>query len=102
MNRHTILVSGIRIRRDFRRRVAASLLAAAWLFCTACSREKPEDQPTISVQVAAVEKTEIRHVIETQAILFPLQQAAIVPKISAPVQKFLVKRASAVRQGHIL
>jgi multidrug efflux pump subunit AcrA (membrane-fusion protein) len=54
------------------------------------------------VQAAPVEKTAIQHVVEAQAILFPLQQAAIVPKISAPVQKFLVKRGSPVKQGQVL
>jgi multidrug efflux pump subunit AcrA (membrane-fusion protein) len=56
----------------------------------------------VTVQAAPVEKTAIEHVVEAQAILFPLQQAAIVPKISAPVQKFLVKRGSAVREGQLL
>ena len=54
------------------------------------------------MQVAAVEKTTIQHTINTQAILFPRQQAAIVPKISAPVKKFLVKRGSPVREGQLL
>ena len=49
-----------------------------------------------------MEKTTIQHTINTQAILFPRQQAAIVPKISAPVQKFLVKRGSPVREGQLL
>jgi HlyD family secretion protein len=102
MNGHTILTSGIHIRRDFRSIVSATFLAAAWLFCTACSSEKPPEPPTVSVQVAPVEKTAIQHVVEAQAILFPLQQAAIVPKISAPVQKFLVKRGSPVKQGQVL
>lgn len=72
------------------------------LFSAACHSEKPAEPAAVSVQVAAVEKTTIQHVVETQAILFPLQQAAIVPKISAPVQKFLVKRGSAVKQGQLL
>lgn len=67
-----------------------------------CSGEKGDKEPTVSVQVAAVEKTTIEHVITTQAILFPRQQAAIVSKISAPVQKFLVKRGSRVHQGELL
>jgi len=54
------------------------------------------------VQVAPVEKTTIQHTIRAEAILFPRQQAAIVPKISAPVQKFLVKRGSPVHQGQLL
>ena len=56
----------------------------------------------MSVQVAPVEKTTIHHVIKAQAILFPRQQAAIVAKISAPVEKFLVKRGSPVHKGELL
>ena len=72
------------------------------LLAVGCSSEKADTEPTVTVQVAAVEKTTIQHTIKTQAILFPRQQAAIVPKISAPVQKFLVKRGSAVRAGQLL
>jgi len=92
----------MRFRRDLRHGVCGVLMAAAWLFSSSCSSEKPADPPTVSVQVAPVEKTAIQHVVEAQAILFPLRQAAIVPKISAPVQKFLVKRGSAVREGQLL
>src|ERR1017187_6199324 len=67
-----------------------------------CSSDKGDTEPTVTVQVAAVEKTTIQHTIRTQAILFPRQQAAIVPKISAPVQKFLVKRGSPVHEGQVL
>jgi len=102
MNGHKILTSGILIRRDFRHVVSGTLVTAAWLLCAACSSEKPPEPPTVSVQAAPVEKTAIQHVVEAQAILFPLQQAAIVPKISAPVQKFLVKRGSPVKQGQVL
>lgn len=75
---------------------------ACLLLAGACSSEKGEKEPTVTVQAAAVEKTTIQRVITTQAILFPLQQSAIVPKISAPVQKFLVKRGSAVKEGELL
>jgi HlyD family secretion protein len=102
MNGHKILTLRIHIRRDFRHIVSGTLVAAAWLFCAACSSEKPAEPPTVSVQVAPVEKTTIQHVLEAQAILSPLQQAAIVPKISAPVQKFLVKRGSPVKEGEVL
>jgi multidrug efflux pump subunit AcrA (membrane-fusion protein) len=102
MNRHRILTLRIPIRRDFRRIVLGTFVAAALFLGAGCSSEKPPEPPTVSVQVAPVEKTTIQHVVETQAILFPLQQAAIVPKISAPVQKFLVKRGSPVKQGQVL
>jgi len=84
--------------------LALSSLAAlaGMLLAVGCSSEKADTEPTVTVQVAAVEKTTIQHTIKTQAILFPRQQAAIVPKISAPVQKFMVKRGSAVRAGQLL
>ena len=78
-----------------------SVLVCALLLTIACSSEKKEE-PEVTVQVAPVEKTSIEHTVATQAILFPKQQAAIVPKISAPVQKFLVNRGNRVRQGQLL
>jgi HlyD family secretion protein len=83
--------------------LASGLAAFAGLALLAgCSKNDAKDEPTVTVQVAAVEQTTIQRTISTQAILFPRQQAAIVPKISAPVQKFLVKRGSAVREGQLL
>jgi len=67
-----------------------------------CSSEKGDKEPTVTVQVSPVEKTTIQHVVAAEAILFPLQQSAIVPKISAPVEKFLVKRGSSVHAGQLL
>jgi HlyD family secretion protein len=75
---------------------------AALLMAAACSSKKEDTEPTVTVQVSPVEKQTIQHTITTQAILFPKQQAAIVPKITAPVQKFLVKRGSPVREGQLL
>jgi len=72
------------------------------LLAGGCSSDKGDKVPTVTVQVAAVEKTTIQRTINTEAILFPRQQAAIVPKISAPVQKFLVKRGSPVLEGQLL
>jgi HlyD family secretion protein len=82
--------------------MAALLMIAAALGMVGCSSDKGDKEPTVSVQVVPVEKTTIQRTINAQAILFPRQQAAIVPKISAPVQKFLVKRGSAVRAGQLL
>jgi HlyD family secretion protein len=82
--------------------VAGLAAAVGVLMTVACSSDKGDKEPTVTVQVAAVEKTMIQHTINTEAILFPRQQAAIVPKISAPVQKFLVKRGSPVREGQLL
>jgi multidrug efflux pump subunit AcrA (membrane-fusion protein) len=72
------------------------------LIAVGCSSDKGDQEPTVTVQVAPVEKTTIQQTINAQAVLFARQQAAIVPKISAPVKKFLVKRGSPVRAGQLL
>ena len=81
---------------------AALIIMIGALITVGCSSDKGDQEPTVTVQVAAVERTTIQYTIHAQAILFPKQQAAIVPKISAPVRKFLVKRGSPVRQGQLL
>src|SRR2546425_2695500 len=78
------------------RRLVVLSTTAGLLVAAGCSGDKVDKEPTVTVQVAPVEKKTIEHTVSTEAILFPHQQAAIVPKISAPVQKFLVKRGSRV------
>lgn len=94
-------------RQGGRFTAAAKLLLLASVLCVlgiaqGCSGDKADKEPTVSVQVAPVETTTIQHAIKSEAILFPRQQAAIVAKISAPVEKFLIKRGSHVHQGQLL
>lgn len=72
------------------------------LLLESCSKEPAEKEPTVPVQVVAVEKTTLERKVTAQAVLFPLQQSALVPKISAPVKTFKVKRGSKVRKGQLL
>lgn len=82
--------------------IAAFITFAGLLNIAGCSSDKGDKEATVTVQLAPVEKETIQKTINAQAILFPRQQAAIVPKISAPIQKFLVKRGSAVHEGQLL
>ncbi|HMB83815.1 MAG TPA: efflux RND transporter periplasmic adaptor subunit [Terriglobales bacterium] len=66
-----------------------------------CSADKPVE-PTVGVQAVPVKKATIEQTVTSEAILFPLAQSAIVPKISAPVKAFYVKRGSKVREGQLL
>jgi HlyD family secretion protein len=79
-----------------------ALLAASLLLFSGCSKEAGEKEPAVTVQVATVEKTTIEHTVSAEAVLFPLAQSAITPKISAPVKAFYVKRGSRVHQGELL
>src|SRR5258708_23835170 len=87
--------------RPTRRLLAPAAIIGLLLISAACSKDKGDKEPTVSVQVAPVEKTTIQHVIKTQAILFPRQQAAIVSKITPPVQKFLINPGSPVHKGKV-
>jgi HlyD family secretion protein len=77
-------------------------LALSLALLSSCSKEPAAKEPIVPVQVAPVEKTTIQHTVVAQAVLFPLTQSAIVPKISAPVKTFLVKRGSRVHEGELL
>src|SRR5438132_5350015 len=81
---------------------AAVLLAAALAVMTACSGEPKDTSPVVPVQIVPVEKAAVEQKVTADAVLFPVAQSAIVPKISAPVKKFLVNRGSHVRAGQLL
>lgn len=67
-----------------------------------CSKEGAEKPPVVTVQAATVERTSIQRVINSEAVLYPLEQAAITPKIAAPVARFYVNRGSRVHKGQLL
>jgi multidrug efflux pump subunit AcrA (membrane-fusion protein) len=71
-------------------------------FLSSCSKDTAEKEPVVPVQVTTVEKTTLQRMVTAEAVLFPLQQSAIVPKISAPVKAFYIKRGSPVRKGQLL
>jgi len=79
-----------------------SLAILPVLILSACSKDSGEKEPAVPVQVVTVKKETIQRTVIAEAILFPLQQAAITPKISAPVKTFYVKRGSRVRKGQLL
>jgi len=76
--------------------------AAAVVFTGGCSGDGKEQEQPVPVEIVAVEKQAIEQTVTADAVLFPINQAALVPKISAPVKKFYVNRASHVRQGQLL
>jgi len=81
------------------RRLALSLALALLM---ACSDKSKETEPAVPVQIVQVEKTALQQKVSAEGVLFPIAQSAIVPKISAPVQKFLVNRGSHVHKGELL
>jgi HlyD family secretion protein len=78
------------------------LIATALAAMTACSGKEKEPEPVAPVQIVAVEKRVVQQKVTADAVLFAVAQSALVPKISAPVKKFLVNRGSRVHAGQLL
>jgi multidrug efflux pump subunit AcrA (membrane-fusion protein) len=89
-------------KKPTQRAVAAYVAALLALISFGCSGKEKEKEPVVSVESALVQRTSLQRTVTAEAIVFPLHQAALVPKISAPVDKFYVDRGSRVRQGQLL
>jgi HlyD family secretion protein len=72
------------------------------IFLVAGCKKEESPAPEVTVQAEHPEQGEISEHIIADAILAPMAQAAIVPKITAPVKKFLVQRGAKVKEGQLL
>jgi multidrug efflux pump subunit AcrA (membrane-fusion protein) len=80
--------------------IAALALANVLSGCS--SKEAADQSPTVTVQVAAAANQPIQQLVSSDAILFPRDQAAIIPQVNSPVKKFYVDRGSHVHKGELL
>ena len=76
-------------------------------FGSGCKKKDAEDANTtataaVSVQVAHPTQGPLAEQIAADAILAPLSQAALAPRISAPIRAEYVQRGSAVHKGQLL
>jgi multidrug efflux pump subunit AcrA (membrane-fusion protein) len=65
-------------------------------------KKAAEPETEVTVQAAHPEQGVMAEHIRADALLAPLAQAALVPKIVAPVRKFYVQRGAKVKQGELL
>jgi len=77
------------------------------LFCTVAftgCKKSADDAPqsVVTVEVEHAERASISEHIMADATFSPLAQAAISPKITAPVRTFYVQRGSKVKAGQLL
>ncbi|HEY2472411.1 MAG TPA: efflux RND transporter periplasmic adaptor subunit [Terracidiphilus sp.] len=80
---------------------AAILIAISFAFLSGCKKEEAAE-PEVTVQAEHPEQGTMSAHIIADAILSPAAQAAIVPKITAPVKKFYVQRGARVKEGELL
>jgi HlyD family secretion protein len=67
-----------------------------------CGGEEKEATPVVSVKVQPAQRSAISQVVTGEALVFPLQQATIAPKITSTIREFNVQRGSRVRKGQLL
>jgi len=79
-----------------------SFIAFAFLLSACGKKQEAEVASPPAVQVTAVTQNTIRRIVRGDGVLFPQDQANVVPKITAPVQKFYVRRGDHVREGQVV
>jgi len=62
----------------------------------------PPPEPVVSVETAPVRVQSITDVVSAEGVLYPVHQASISPKITAPVRRFYVQRGDKVHRGQLL
>jgi len=84
-------------------KITPLLIAACLLAGSGCAKkEEAEPEAPAPVQVAPAAQDSIRRIVGADAVLWPHDQASVVPKISAPVQKFYVNRGDHVKADQLL
>jgi len=91
-------------------KICVPLTVACVLGLSACSSSAKQEtekggdaaEAATPVQVETAKRESIQHLITAEAVLYPITQANVMPKISAPVKRFLVNRGDHVRQDQVL
>jgi RND family efflux transporter MFP subunit len=87
-----------------RRTIVIGPVALLSFALAACSKSTTDETPAalVTVQVAHPQRGSITQHIISDAVLSPLAQAALSPRIYAPVRHFYVQRGSVVKAGQLL
>ncbi len=78
------------------------IVSVVLLLLAACSQPPEKEKAPAPVQVTSVTQATIRRIVNGDGALYPRDQANLMPKIAAPVQKFYVHRGDHVKQGQLL
>jgi HlyD family secretion protein len=87
--------------------IAIGLFAAlTMLFITmnsaGCGASEKEKEPVVTVAAAPAERAAISEVVTAEAVVYPVQQSVITPKITSTIREFKVQRGSRVHKGQLL
>ena len=82
--------------------ISTGSVAALLLFSAGCSSAEKEADPLVTVQTTPAERATISETVSAEAVVYPVEQAIISPKITAPITEFKVQRGSRVKKGQVL
>src|SRR6204780_5983629 len=86
-----------RIKRRQPQLIAACFIPLLCL--VGCSASEKDKAPVVNVAVTPARRASISENISAEALVFPLRQAIITPKITSTIKTFLVQRGSRVQKG---
>jgi HlyD family secretion protein len=82
--------------------ISLLLVPAVSCFLAACSSKEPEVVPEVAVQVTPAKTGDVSQIVTAEAVVFPLQQAVVAPKITSTIKSFAVQRGARVHKGQLL
>lgn len=95
MNRKHLMIS---LNHAF----TVAVLALAIVAFSGCGGKETQAEPEVAVQATKAEIGPIEVSVESDAIVSPLEQAVITPKITSTISKFYVQRGNRVKKGQLL
>ena len=85
-----------------RRLTVAPFLLSSVALLSGCGSAEKEPETIVTVEVTRAKRGPIEQTVSVEAVVSPLQQAVITPKITSTISKFYVQRGSHVKQGQLL
>jgi HlyD family secretion protein len=84
------------------RAMHGAVLAGLLCLCGGCGEKEKEKEPIVSVQTTPAQRAPIAQIVSVDAVVFPLEQATVAPKITSTVKKFYVQRGTKVKKGQLV
>ena len=84
------------------RLTVAPLLLCFVALLSGCGSAEKEPETIVTVEVTPAKRGPIEQTVSAEAVVSPLEQAVITPKITSTISKFYVQRGTHVKQGQLL
>jgi multidrug efflux pump subunit AcrA (membrane-fusion protein) len=90
------------ILKNWRATIIGGCGAATLFFLIGCGKSEEKKEPVVTVQTTPAQRGPISQVISAEAVVYPLEQATVAPKITSTIKKFHVQRGARVKKGQLL